>query len=82
MNDDGEDNEETNASISQLMLTKLYDQTGNNRGGNKGFIMFMVDKRGEVVYVSKFADSVTEIALTASAKAILNELNTEIEHND
>lgn len=77
-----ESEEETGINVSQLMLTKLYDQTGNNRGGNKGFILFMVDQRGEVVYVSKFADSVTEIALTASAKAILNELSTEIEDND
>lgn len=77
-----ESEEETGINVSQLMLTKLYDQTGNSRGGNKGFILFMVDHRGEVVYVSKFADSVTEIALTASAKAILNELSTEIEDND
>lgn len=77
-----ESEEETGINVSQLMLTKLYDQTGNSRGGNKGFILFMVDQRGEVVYVSKFADSVTEIALTASAKAILNELSTEIEDND
>lgn len=77
-----ESEEEAGINVSQLMLTKLYDQTGNNRGGNKGFILFMVDQRGEVVYVSKFADSVTEIALTASAKAILNELSTEIEDND
>jgi len=35
-----------------------------------------------VVYISKFSDSVTEIALTASAKAILSEISAEIEDND
>lgn len=74
--------EDKENEFSQSLLTKLYDETGNNRGGNKGFLLFMVDKRGEVVYVSKFSDSVTEIALTVSAKAILNELSTEIEDND
>lgn len=76
------DQEEQNEKISQILLTKLYDKTGNSRGGNKGFILFTVDKRGEVVYISKFSDSVTEIALTASAKAILNEISAEIEDND
>lgn len=57
--------------ISPLLLTKLYDETGNAKGGNKGFILFMVDKEGEVVYISKFADTVTEIALTTSAKSVL-----------
>lgn len=77
-----EEDGEENKNISQLLLTKLYDNTGNSRGGNKGFILFSVDKRGEVVYVSKFSDTVTEIALTASARAILNEISTEIEDND
>jgi hypothetical protein len=76
------DQEEQNEKISQILLTKLYDKTGNSRGGNKGFILFTVDKRGEVVYISKFSDSVTEIALTASAKAILSEISAEIEDND
>jgi hypothetical protein len=80
MNDKEEDGE--NQAISQLLLTKLYDKTGNSRGGNKGFILFSVDKRGEVVYISKFSDTVTEIALATSARAILNELSTEIEDND
>jgi hypothetical protein len=76
------DQEEQNEKISQILLTKLYDKTGNSRGANKGFILFTVDKRGEVVYISKFSDSVTEIALTASAKAILSEISAEIEDND
>ena len=71
-----------NQSISQLLLTKLYDETGNNRGGNKGFMLFSVDKSGKIIYISKFSDTVTEIALTTSASNILTEIYTEIEDND
>lgn len=60
-----------NELISPVLLTKLYDETGNDKGGNKGFILFMVNGEGEVIYISKFSDSVTEIALTTSAKSVL-----------
>jgi hypothetical protein len=71
-----------NQSISQLLLTKLYDQTGNDRGCNKGFILFSVDKTGKIIFISKFSDSVTEIALTTSATNILTEMYSEIEDDD
>ena len=72
-----------NQRISQLLLTKLYDKTGNNRGGNKGFMLFFVDKGGKIAYISKFSDEVTEVALTSSATNILTEdMYNEIEDND
>jgi|LakMenEpi03Aug12_release.lakeMendotaPanAssembly.Ray.scaffolds.fasta_scaffold1000879_1 hypothetical protein len=72
-NEEEEDGNDELEVFSESLLCKIYDSTGNKRGCNKGFLMFMVNHNGEIIYVSKFSDTVTQIALTETAKKILLE---------
>lgn len=55
------DNSQSN--LTESFLIKLFDRTGNESGGNKGFFLFFINSKGEPALVSNFSDTATRYAL-------------------
>lgn len=64
-------------SIPPAALIKLFDYTGNDKGGNKGYFLFYVDKQGEPSLVTRFSDSTTEMSLIKAMEIFLDKINGE-----
>lgn len=64
-------------SIPPAALIKLFDYTGNSRGGNKGYFLFYVDSDGNPSLVTRFSDSTTEMSLMKAIEVFVDKVNAE-----
>lgn len=64
-------------SIPPAALIKLFDYTGNSRGGNKGYFLFYVDSEGDPSLVTRFMDSATEMSLMKALEVFVDKVNSE-----
>lgn len=69
--------EESLPSIPTSILTKIYDHTGSEDSGNRGFILFYVNSEGSPMAMSKTENSCVSLALRKTIEMFLEE-NTYI----
>lgn len=69
--------EEPEHNLPDSLLVKLFDRTGNERGGNRGFFLFFVNSRGEPSCISNFADMATRCAL----EKVILDLQISLDHD-
>lgn len=60
-------------NIPESLLIKLYDVTGTNSGGNKGFILCHINSNGDPVIINRSETSCVGIALRASIQSWLED---------
>lgn len=60
--------EDKKSNIPESLLSKLYDRTGYNGGGNKGFLIFYVDGAGDPVCMDKFENNATRMAVKSGVE--------------
>ena len=66
MKDDIDNIQNEANSIPEVQLTKLFDRSGSNYGGNKGFILFYINEQGNPFAVMKFENNAVRFALEKS----------------
>lgn len=55
----------TESSIADSLLIKLFDQSGNKNGGNKGFCLFLINGDGNPSCISNYSDAATKLAIAS-----------------
>ena len=64
---------ESEISIPQSILTKLFDNTGSASGGNRGFVMFYINPDGTPTVTSKTENACVSLALRKVMEMFLEE---------
>ena len=64
--------EDSSGGLPQSLLDKIYDSSGSSNGGNKGFILFYVNKDGCPSMTSKTENPCVDMALGKLIELAMN----------
>lgn len=67
------DEEIKQTELPDSLLSKLYDRTGTNKGGNKGFYLFFVNGSGDPTCVTKFENNATRMAVQKGIEVMIKD---------
>ena len=65
--------QESLISIPQSILSKLFDNTGSNTGGNRGFVLFYINPDGTPTVTSKTENACVSMAIRKVMEMFLEE---------
>ena len=70
--------EDSSGGLPQSLLDKIYDSSGSSNGGNKGFILFYVNKDGCPSMTSKTENPCVDMALGKLIELAMNKKEDDI----
>ena len=70
------------SGLSQTLLSKIYDKTGTQNGGNKGFYMFFINGSGDPCCVYKFENNAVRMALQKAIETTIEDNAADFEIGD
>ncbi len=65
--------QESIITIPNSILSKIFDHTGSNTGGNRGFVLFYVNPDGTPTVTSKTENACVSLALRKVMEIFLDE---------
>lgn len=65
--------QESVITIPQSILSKLFDHTGSNTGGNRGFVLFYINPDGTPTVTSKTENACVSMAIRKVMEMFLEE---------
>ena len=65
--------QESIITIPSSILSKIFDHTGSNTGGNRGFVLFYVNPDGTPTVTSKTENACVSLALRKVMEMFLEE---------
>lgn len=64
---------ESAVSIPNSILTKIFDHTGSDTGGNRGFVLFYINPDGTPTVTSKTENACVSLAIRKVMEMFLDE---------
>lgn len=68
--------DKTDNTLPLSILTKLYDCTGSESGGNKGFFLYYINDVGHPTFTTKTENTCVDMALSKLVEISLDEGGT------
>jgi hypothetical protein len=65
--------QESIISIPSSILSKIFDHTGSETGGNRGFVLFYINDNGTPVVTSKTENACVSLAIRKVMEIFLEE---------
>lgn len=65
--------DKTDNTLPLSILTKLYDCTGSESGGNKGFFLYYINDVGHPTFTTKTENTCVDMALSKLVEISLDE---------
>lgn len=65
--------DKTDNTLPLSILTKLYDCTGSESGGNKGFFLYYINDVGQPTFTTKTENTCVDMALSKLVEISLDE---------
>jgi len=63
--------------LPESILSKLYDRTGYENGGNKGFYLFYINSNGDPCHVNKFENNAVKMAIEKSIEIMIDRIEED-----
>ncbi len=65
-------------NIPETLLSKVFDATGSASGGNRGYIIAMVNSNGDPTIISRFENSCVSLALRKALELFVDTDNQQL----
>ncbi len=65
--------DKTDNTLPLSLLTKLFDCTGSESGGNKGFFLYYINDVGQPTFATKTENTCVDMALSKLVEISLDE---------